>query len=440
MNLKYIKHLGYGGFSTVDLVSDENGHEYARKTYMFNQVGNFPESFKEKCKERFIREANFIEEMDHPNIVPILYKDLTSDPPFYLMPVAEIVMAEELKLDRTLGGNGISAMMDIISAIEELHMYSRYHRDLKPANVLKFKTDDNSTYYAVSDFGLLRDGMSKKTVLTTVETQKRSDDYTAPELSYDIRNASAQSDIYSLGCILHDMFGVDPRTPFTEINENSEYGPVFRACTKINEDNRFDNVGDLRDAILSIHESKLDTGSLGEEVINIIEKTTLTEHEAKFLASYIDEKRDSEEGKYILGRINFHHIDQIYNLAPKRWRILAKNYCYWIQNNSFQFELCDGYANRLIAFFDLAMPDIKTECLLALLELGTSHNRFYVERKAVRLMDSTMDDSLARSLKIDFTTDKAKFCRTIKRLNQSIGYNPNSLHPLLLEAYQDFCK
>lgn len=440
MKLKKLGHLGYGGFSTVDLVEDDDGNEYARKTYQFNQVGNFPHTFKEKCKKRFINEANFIEATEHPNIVTIQYKDLECDPPFYLMPVAEIVLSEELKKDKTLGGNQISAIMDIISAIEELHSYSKYHRDMKPGNVLKFRREDGTPYYAVSDFGLLRDENSNKTVLTTVETQKGSDDYTAPELSIDIRNASAQSDIYSIGCILHDMYGIDRRTPFTEIVENSPYGPVFRNCTKINEDNRFDDVGDLRDAIMSIYESYDDNSSQSDEINEILSKTTLDEQEAKFLTNYIDDKKNDEEGMYILGRINFHHIDEVYRLAPKRWRILAKNYCEWIQNNSFNFELCDGYANRLLSFYDLAMPDIKNECLLALLELGTSHNRFYVERKAVRLMDSSMNDDLARSLKIDFSTDKRKFCATINKLVRSIGYNTDNLHPEILKAYQDFCK
>ncbi|WP_036157259.1 protein kinase domain-containing protein [Maribacter forsetii] len=440
MNITFIRNIGYGGFSIVDLVRDDAGKEYARKTYEFNQQGDFSEAFKNKCKIRFKREAQFLEEMVHPNIVKILHKNLEHDPPYYLMPVAEAVLADELRVDETLGGNRITVIMDIIAAIEELHSISKFHRDLKPGNVLKFLDDEGNPYYAVSDYGLMRDNLTKNTILTTVETQKGSDDYTAPELSNDIRNGSAQSDIYSLGCILHDMYGIDPRTPFTEISENSEFGPVFRSCTKVNDDSRFDNVSDLRDEIMSIYESLGSEQSSSDEINRILEIQELDEKEAKFLAKYIDDNRGEDEGRYVLARINIAHIEKIYQLAPKRWRILAKNYCEWISNNSFNFELCDGYANRLLAFYKLGGLDIKVECIKALLCMGTSHNRYYVERKSVALIDNSMEENLARSLKVDYMTDKSGFLRIINRLKTSINYDIEKLHPLLRMAYIELSK
>lgn len=440
MEHTYIKNIGYGGFSVVDLVQDNQGNQYAKKTYKFNQIGDFTEAFKNKCKQRFIREAQFLEEMNHPNIVKILHKNLEHEPPYYLMPVAVEVLSDELRVDKALGGYGISAIMDIIAAIEELHLISKFHRDLKPGNVLKFLDEEGNPYYAVSDYGLMRDNLAKNTVLTTVETQKGSDDYTAPELSNDIRNASEQSDIYSLGCILHDMFGIDPRTPFTEINENSQYGPVFRGCTKINQDTRFENVSDLRDEIMSIYESQGPEKSSSEQINKILNVVELSEKEAKFLAKYIDDHRYEDEGKYVLGRINISHIEQIHVLAPKRWRILAQNYCEWISNNSFNFELCDGYANRLYSFFNLGKIDIKVECIKAMLYLGTNHNRYYVERKSVAIINKSMDENLARSLKVDFMTDKDGFKYIIGRLQYSINYNIDNLHPILKNAYLEVTK
>lgn len=77
---------------------------------------------------------------------------------------------------------------------------------------------------------------------------------------------------------------------------------------------------------------------------------------------------------------------------------------------------------------------------MALLNLGTYHNRFYVERKAVRLIGFSMDDNLARAIKVDFMTDKTEFCRIIKKLNFSINYDVTNMHPLLNKAYNDNCK
>ncbi len=50
-------------------------------------------------------------------------------------------LASDIEADRTLGGEFMECIMDIIAGLEELHSMRIYHRDLKPANVLRFKDE-----------------------------------------------------------------------------------------------------------------------------------------------------------------------------------------------------------------------------------------------------------------------------------------------------------
>lgn len=82
MNLQFIKNLGGGGFGVVDLVQDEQGNTFARKSFSVSQP--LPPQMVENVKKRFAREAKTQSGINHPNIVPVLYADMDADPPFYL--------------------------------------------------------------------------------------------------------------------------------------------------------------------------------------------------------------------------------------------------------------------------------------------------------------------------------------------------------------------
>jgi serine/threonine protein kinase len=67
MNLKVIKQLGAGGFGTVELVADNAGRQYARKTFsLHQQLGPILE---QNVKKRFVREAKIQQSLVQKNIV-----------------------------------------------------------------------------------------------------------------------------------------------------------------------------------------------------------------------------------------------------------------------------------------------------------------------------------------------------------------------------------
>src|SRR5260370_42520518 len=86
MKFAQIKRLGMGGFGVVDLVEDEHGKRFARKT--FNAPAAMEPGLADNVRRRFAREARIQSGIKHRNIVPVLYVELGADPPFYLIPSA----------------------------------------------------------------------------------------------------------------------------------------------------------------------------------------------------------------------------------------------------------------------------------------------------------------------------------------------------------------
>lgn len=443
MTRRIIKHLGSGGFGIVDLVEDRSGNRFACKSFQINQP--LQESLIENVKKRFIREAKIQKGISHKNIVPIIEDHLDNDPPHYLMPVASGSLADDLEQDKTLGGNYVSALIDIIDGLEELHTMGMCHRDLKPQNVLRF-TEKNadgteSSYYAIGDFGFISLKDSRLSKLSSTGMKRGSDFYTAKEVTVDLRNATPQSDIYSLGCIIHDMVGQRQREICDEIREDGEFGALLLNCTRREPKRRFKNVGAIRDILLSMDVSSVDIqDARAENIIQYLESAEdLSASQCKALIEFLDDKAGSNDAKAVLQKLHQDKIEGICANFPDEARKLGIIYARWIHGNSFDFGLCDALANRLQVFVERCPFDVKAECLLAMLELGTSHNRWYVERKFVALCGPSMDPALARRLSVEFRALDTDICRTMGHLEWSIGTSRDALHPILARTLGEMC-
>ncbi|MCP3403171.1 serine/threonine-protein kinase [Bradyrhizobium sp. CCGB20] len=443
MRLDVIRNLGSGGFGTVDLVKGADGLEYAKKTFCPAQP--LTPAIEENVKKRFAREARIQSGIKHRNIVPVVHTELDENPPYYLMPRAICSLQDDIDRDRTLGGKWITAITDIVAALDELHNMGIYHRDLKPQNVLKYQAilpgGEIREYYAISDFGLIAMNESRLSVLTVTGMAKGTDYYTAPEITSDLRKATAQSDIYSLGCILHDIVGSDPRVPCAEIKEGGDFGAILRNCTRADADRRFKSVRAVLDAINSASADALPTSiatktpgfgdqlSLGEP---------LDEQAAKALVQFVEDNEG--DAPQILDRLSLAQVQDLCSKWAGLGDRLGQIYSKWVMKNSFVFERCDSLANVLEAFFSLCSMETKADALMAMLEMGTSHNRWYVERKFLQLCGSKMDETTARRLSIEFRASGDDICRLIAHLERSVGASRTELHPFLQTVLTEVCR
>ncbi|MBY3038634.1 serine/threonine protein kinase [Rhizobium laguerreae] len=437
--MKVEKRIGQGGFGNVDLVVLDNGERCARKEFSQNQP--LSPALLANVIKRFAKEVKVQSAISHPNIVSIIGSDLNAIPPYYLMPLAESSLDDDLEKDRTLNGNFVSAISDIVSALEELHSMEIYHRDLKPQNVLRY-TKDEKTTYSISDFGLISMKESNLSELTKSGMGKGSDFYTAPEIANDLRKASARSDVYSLGCILHDMVGKEPRVPFREIREDGDFGPILAACTKDDPSKRFASAKAVLDAILTVEYEPAGTLSGdSEDFLAILGAAEAPDKDTwNRLAAYLDEKAARADIAAICGRLTADRIETVCRDAPDSAKRIGLVFAEWVSGTAFNFDLSDAIANRVDVFFQNCDFETKVECLMALLELGTSHNRWYVERRFVSLCGPDMDENLAKRLVVKFHIEgKSAVCRKISHLEGSIDFERTNLHPRLVSALADLC-
>ena len=165
-----------------------------------------------RSAQRFLREAKLVTRIAHPNIVDVFDFGETPDGCLYL--VMELLRGQTL--DVAIAQRGPFSVrqicelaLQICDALVAAHTHGVVHRDLKPANI--FLLPDLGDWVKILDFGLAKttDAASE---LTYVGAVLGTPLYMAPE-TIRFSSAEPRSDLYALGCILHELLAGEP--PFT---------------------------------------------------------------------------------------------------------------------------------------------------------------------------------------------------------------------------------
>ena len=193
-----IGRIGEGGFGVVDKVKDSDGHIFARKT--FQPASYIPEAAHDRLRKRFRREVAIQAKLGGREIMPVLRRDLDGAHPWFVMPLAGKTYEEQIVQDRRSGSADIDAIADILNGLGLLHDLGYVHRDLNPKNVLY-----HDGHWKLSDLGAVLPPTGQ-TVTLTEGTIIYTEQYCAPEQRHDFHNAQSSADIFSFGCMLHDIF------------------------------------------------------------------------------------------------------------------------------------------------------------------------------------------------------------------------------------------
>ena len=431
MTYKTIKEIGKGSFGVVELVADEKWQQRARKTFV---PPNLPGVSDDDMRARFEREVRYQSEIDDPNVVRIHDFDLDVDPPWFVMDLADCSLADELRADRTLGGDPRKPLFDILAGLEAIHAKGYKHRDLKPANVLKFSAKDRTARYAISDFGLMSPASGQTSTLTASNMGGGTPLYRAPECAINFRRATVQSDVYSVGAILHDIFGGGAaRIPHAELTVAGPVGPIIQKCTKTYVRRRFPNVITLREKLYEVLREAISFASQEEkELVNLLqEKDQLTEQEWDRVFQQIDENDEKKASNHaIFSALTTAQLEQLATEAPDLFASLGKDYARYAHGN-FSFEYCDVIATRAEVFYRHGELDLKAVVAIAMLELGTSHNRWFVERKFLQMAGPSISEELAERIATEVDVRKYNFSQAIGHLERSISVSRDDLHPVL---------
>lgn len=210
-----VRQLGQGGMGIVFEAEDPRLHRrVALKVLHHHRASN------DVYRSRFLREADALARLAHPNIVPVYEVGEHEGRPYLAM---ELVHGGSL--DRHLIGTPLpprdaaELLIKICRGVAHAHGLGITHRDLKPGNVLLSPVSTASSFQGlaemvprVADFGLA--GMDDADTLTQTGDLLGTPSYMAPEATtgQSPKDSSTSIDIYALGAILYEL--LTGRPPF----------------------------------------------------------------------------------------------------------------------------------------------------------------------------------------------------------------------------------
>ncbi len=153
-----------------------------------------------EAEARFIREAEILFQLDHPNIVKVRNIRTDVDPPYLEMDfVSGVSLEERLRSGAVPYDQAVPMMRDCASALTYLHAKGVRHRDIKPANLL---IDDRGQVKLV-DFGLAMEADTSR--LTQQGMAFGTVSYAPPEWIAPDTLDPAMWDIYAMGVVFYEL-------------------------------------------------------------------------------------------------------------------------------------------------------------------------------------------------------------------------------------------
>ena len=212
---RMVRELGRGGMGVVYLaIRDSDGLQVAVKMIK-PAVAVTPRE-----TEKFLREANILAELSHPNIVSFREMGETDGSLYFAMDYVK--GSDASKLQKAIGGpmpisRAVGLVCQMLHALDHAHSKGFVHRDIKPANLLVAEDGGRETV-KLSDFGLARVYQaSKMSGLTMKGDLGGTLPYMAPEQITELREAKPPVDQYSAGATLykfltnHHIFDFDKK-------------------------------------------------------------------------------------------------------------------------------------------------------------------------------------------------------------------------------------
>lgn len=174
----------------------------------------------ERTRERFVREAQSVAMIGHPNIVKVLDSGTRSDGAPYL--VMEYLFGESLgdwlRRERRMDADlAVPVLGQAASGLAAAHRTGIIHRDVKPDNIFLVGAQGDPYGVKVLDFGLAK--IQAAHGITATGTAVGTIEYMAPEQVVSDR-PDARTDVYGLGIVMFRAFTGDlpfPRLDDTEL-------------------------------------------------------------------------------------------------------------------------------------------------------------------------------------------------------------------------------
>lgn len=241
-----IKILGKGGMGVV----------YLCKNIRYGDLWAIKEIIKDKKNIDILTEANILKDLNHLGIRRIIDVFYENNKLYMVQDYVEgQTLDEYIKSSCSINRDEICAItLDLCDIVGYLHSQNPaiIYRDLKPSNIII----TSSKKVVLIDFGISK--VYKEDTVKDIACAG-SNGYAAPE-QYGSGKSCMQTDIYGLGMLIYFMLkGKAPYTgiePLLDENYDKDIDDslriIIQKCVKINIDDRYVSVNDLKSAILGI--------------------------------------------------------------------------------------------------------------------------------------------------------------------------------------------
>lgn len=195
-----LEELGRGAAGTVYRARQTSlGREVALKVLRAGSLAS------DSDVRRFRREAEAAAALDHPGIVPVFDTGEVDGLHFFSMKLVEGVSLAQA-VDRFAGDPRKAARLVAIvaRAVHHAHCRGVLHRDLKPSNILL----DTDGQPHVADFGIAQPVDAGRITQTGLICGTPA--YMSPEQARGSADVTVATDVWSLGCVLHELVAGEP--------------------------------------------------------------------------------------------------------------------------------------------------------------------------------------------------------------------------------------
>ena len=224
---RLVRQIGHG---TMGTVYEAEQISIARKVAI--KVLPVAVSSSPSRRARFLREAQTLAMLHHPNIVKVYAAGTTGDRLFYAM---DMVQGTDLRSINPASADDVAILgLSAAQALAYAHRCGVIHQDVKPANLLVDK--DGNLHLA--DFGIAALLQGADYVSSSGGTRR----YMAPEMQDGRGIASPASDQYALGVTLTELAqgAKDNRIP-------SDLAAIFNKMTAPEPDARYPDMEAVTD-------------------------------------------------------------------------------------------------------------------------------------------------------------------------------------------------
>lgn len=197
--LQVLELIGRGGMGAVYSARQKDLNRLVAVKILPKEVQNDP-----AFGDRFVREAQTLAKLNHPNIVTVYDFGRVGDLFYFVMEYVDgVTLRDSISSGGVTPEEALRIVPELCEALQYAHEEGVVHRDVKPENILL----DRRGRIKIADFGLakLLNGAEQAPNLTHTHQVMGTMNYMAPEQMTTGKQVDHRADIYSLGVIFYEL-------------------------------------------------------------------------------------------------------------------------------------------------------------------------------------------------------------------------------------------